>query len=122
MKLFTHIGHQCEIWVSKHDKSFEHRIKLKQRKMLANKFRDKFAKPVNTKRPMMAFVALVAMSTSSTTIHANTSIFDTDSKDVGIDNRCSACISHDIRNFIGSLSDSNRSIKAFGGVTHNCLK
>jgi hypothetical protein len=41
--------------------------------------------------------------------------FDTDSKPVGIDNRCSACISHDVTDFIGEIRPSNRWIKGFGG-------
>lgn len=45
--------------------------------------------------------------------------FDTDSKPIGIDNRCSACILHDIKDFIGNLRQSNRTIKGFGGIRHN---
>ena len=44
--------------------------------------------------------------------------FDTDSEMVGIDNRCSACISHDIKDFIGPLKESKRTIKGFGGIKH----
>ena len=32
--------------------------------------------------------------------------FDTDSGTIGIDNRCSGCISHDIRDFVGGVRDS----------------
>ena len=47
-------------------------------------------------------------------IRTNTLRFDTDSVKVGIDNRCSACISHVPQDFIGPLKDSNRTIKGFG--------
>ena len=47
--------------------------------------------------------------------HTNTVRFDTDSAMVGIDNRCTACISHFAQDFIGPLIDSKRSIKGFGG-------
>ena len=47
--------------------------------------------------------------------HDNTILFDTDSQLVGIDNRCSACISHVAGDFIGPLQDTQRYIKGFGG-------
>ena len=43
--------------------------------------------------------------------------FDTDSKLVGIDNRCSACISPDINDFVGRIVKSNNTITGFGGTT-----
>ena len=49
-------------------------------------------------------------------IQANQVAFDTDSSALGIDNRCSACISHKIGDFIGPLTDVKRSIKGFGGA------
>ena len=42
--------------------------------------------------------------------------FDLDSFDIGIDNRCSGCISGDPADFIGSLRDSDRTIKGFMGT------
>jgi hypothetical protein len=39
----------------------------------------------------------------------------TDSEIVGIDNRCTACISHDPNDFEGDLEPSNRVVKGFGG-------
>ena len=42
--------------------------------------------------------------------------FDTDSESIGIDNRCSACISHRIEDFIDNPQESNRAIKGFGGT------
>ena len=41
--------------------------------------------------------------------------FDTDSDEIGIDNRCSACISHKIEDFIGAPIETNKTIKGFGG-------
>ena len=41
--------------------------------------------------------------------------FDTDSAPVGIDNRCTGCISHIAEDFVGQLRDSDKSIKGFGG-------
>ena len=41
--------------------------------------------------------------------------FDTDSDEIGIDNRCSACISHKIEDFIGAPIETDKTIKGFGG-------
>jgi hypothetical protein len=41
--------------------------------------------------------------------------FDTDSEFVGVDNRCSGCISHVKSDFVGNLERTNRIIKGFGG-------
>jgi len=46
-------------------------------------------------------------------------IFDIDSKTIGIDNRCSACISHDKEDFIQeSIKEKNKQIIGFGGKKH----
>ena len=42
--------------------------------------------------------------------------FDTDSEAIGIDNRCSTCISHKIDDFIDIPIESKRTIKGFGGA------
>lgn len=44
--------------------------------------------------------------------------FDTDSKLLGIDNRATACISHDPNDFEGQLTKVQRTIKGFGGNRH----
>jgi hypothetical protein len=44
--------------------------------------------------------------------------FDTDSNLVGVDNRCSACISHVREDFPGGLKACNRVVKGYGGVRH----
>ena len=70
------------------------------------------------------FIDLTALSatTMATTnshdnpIHTNNVAFDMDAAQVGIDNRCSACISHDIDYFEGILQPVNRAIKGFGGT------
>jgi len=64
----------------------------------------------------MAFAAITAMSARNANIYDNNCVFDTDSGPVGIDNRCSACISHEADDFVGPLLDCNRAIKGFGGT------
>ena len=61
---------------------------------------------------------LLVMQTRALPTKQQRTYFDTDSKLVGIDNRCSACISHDITDFVGTLTESNRTIKGFGGIRH----
>ena len=48
--------------------------------------------------------------------------FDTDSAPVGIDNRCTGCISHVAQDFIGQLRESGKSIKGFGGTRTSNVK
>ena len=57
------------------------------------------------------------MSSSIRTKHTTEGqIFDTDSKMVGIDNHCSACISHDQSDFVGDLCVANKRVRGFGGA------
>ena len=42
-------------------------------------------------------------------------LFDSDAKQIGIDNRCSACISHDINDFVGPVTRTKKTIRSFGG-------
>jgi hypothetical protein len=69
----------------------------------------------STKLGAIMVFAAVAMSTQRTTHHDNKVVFDTDAEPIGIDNRCTGCISHRIEDFDGPLIDSNRAIKGFGG-------
>ena len=58
------------------------------------------------------------MATQNGEARQNFISFDTDSRPIGVDNRCSACISHDISDFIDVPQETNRKIKGFGGTTH----
>ena len=42
--------------------------------------------------------------------------FDSDAGSIGIDNRCSVCMSHKIDDFIGIPKESKRTIRGFGGT------
>ena len=62
----------------------------------------------------------IIASEAKTDKRSNYTRFDTDSAPVGIDNRCTGCISHVAQDFIGPLRDTAKSIKGFGGHrTHN---
>ena len=58
----------------------------------------------------------LACSAKQLTIQERTVRFDTDAKPIGVDNRCSACISPYIEDFIGPLEDTNKTIKGFAGA------
>ena len=53
---------------------------------------------------------------------SHTQMWDTDSYPIGVDNRCTACISHSIDDFVGSFQDTERTIRGFGGSTHVGIK
>ena len=62
---------------------------------------------------IMCMTALAMQATTNNYIINTT--FDSDSSTVGIDNRCSACMSHVIEDFTGQMRECNKSIKGFGG-------
>ena len=63
----------------------------------------------------MAMSALAMQAKTPKTKAARMIHFDTDSYEIGIDNRCSRCISHHIDDFVGNLRDTQQTIKGFGG-------
>ena len=71
---------------------------------------------------VMAMSAVLAMQANATISTEREVRFDTDSELVGIDNRCSACISHDPNDFDGPLEPSNRIVKGFGGSRTTNIK
>ena len=64
---------------------------------------------------METLIMKSATNSEGDEVHENRARFDTDSGQVGIDNRASACISHQIGDFVGPLVKVNRAIKGFGG-------
>ena len=64
--------------------------------------------------------SIIAMDARHTKPRERTTVFDTDSRAIGIDNRASACISDNPDDFDGPLRKCTRAIKGFGGTTtHN---
>ena len=61
-------------------------------------------------------MAAIAMSASIGAHREQMTRFDADSYPIGVDNRCSACISHKIEDFEDDIRPSNRVIKGFGGT------
>jgi hypothetical protein len=66
----------------------------------------------------MAFLAFVTASMQGTGgLQDNHTSFDMDLAPIGIDNRCTGCILHQIEDFKGPLQESNtRAIKGFRGT------
>ena len=67
-------------------------------------------------------MSVLAMQANATISTERESHFDTDSGLVGIDNRCSACISHEPSDFDGPLEKSNLIVKGFGGSRATNIK
>jgi hypothetical protein len=59
-------------------------------------------------------LAALVMMMQQYFIHENRVVFDTGSRKIGVDKRCSAYISHIIGGFVGNLVDCGRTIKGFG--------
>ena len=117
------------VWVTKRMNEFKQRIADKctsiEAYVLTNwkTKRRKYTVPNSFKIKRRYLLGYSAMAMKADVgIHTNTMRFDTDSAKVGIDNRCSACISHVPQDFIGALTDSNRTIKGFGGSRTTGIK
>lgn len=68
----------------------------------------------------LAIMSVLVMQANAMISTEREARFDTDSATIGIDNRCSACISHKLSNFEGPLTPTNRIVKGFGGsITRN---
>ena len=64
----------------------------------------------------LAYTAIIAMSTRQNYNVSEAIPFDTDSQTIGVDNRCSACITHVCADMPGELIPCHQSIKGFGGA------
>ena len=75
----------------------------------------------NATRALIALTA-IAMSTESGSA-ADRIIFDTDSEPIGVDNRCSASMSHRIEDFVTQLTPTDLVVKGVAGSrTGNVMK
>ena len=88
--------------------------------------KNKVMKQKRCKCKSKTYVKIIAWSVMAmeTKAHSRTNNirFDTDSAPVGINNRCTGCISHVAEDFIGQLNDSQKSIKGFGGTRTKNVK
>ena len=84
-------------------------IKLTSKHTCKNMRKSRYTKRSNTYRYAYTVVALEAKANK----RMNTARFDTDLAPVGIDYRCTGCISHVAEDFLGPLHDSGKAIKGF---------
>ena len=75
------------------------------------------------KIPLINCFPVMAMPTKTSTPR-NDNVFqmDTYSATIGIDNRCTLCISHITEYFVGELIESRRKIRGFEGVIQTKIK
>ena len=101
-------------------KNWKTRHKYRQSVRLARSYH---SNPPRSRYPVMAIFALQAVAMAATNTHKlHNASFDTDSGPVGIDNRCSACISHRLEDFVEPPVPVNRVIKGFGGSRMSNIK
>ena len=109
------VGNIIETWINKGNKckrKNEHKNVCAPQKVVKSTLQ-------TSGRRVMALLATSALAMSSQTegcLSQRIATFDTDSNAIGVDNRCSACISNDPSDFISELKPCNRSIKGFGGA------
>ena len=92
---------------------YQNRAKLRKIRIAAKAHRQ--PRKVTNLMPIMAMAALAMNSQTEIQASQRITTYDTDSKIIGVDNRCSACISNDPSDFISELRQCGRSIKGFGG-------
>lgn len=75
------------------------------------------ATPIQTRNSPTKMIckALIFAMTAQTKSIEECGPFDTDSELIGIDNRCSGCITHTRTDIPGEITECRRSIKGFGG-------
>ena len=61
-------------------------------------------------------MTVLAMQANATIATERKTQFDMDFETIGIDNRCSGCISHVRNNFVGELRRTDRAVKGFAGT------
>ena len=91
----------------------------RMRKYLGNKINTHSHKWSTRKTALIAMtvIAMRSMTDRQGPSGQHQMRFDTDSGPIGIDNRCSGCISHNIDDFVdGKVTKLNRAIKGFGGT------
>ena len=80
-------------------------------------FRQRQQKRISMRHKAIALLAmpLIVHSSEIGTKRQRRFRVDTDSSQIGVDNRCTACISNKVEDFLNDLTHSKRVIKGFGG-------
>ena len=113
-KLLENIFSSIETRLNNHCTKVQRRKRLNRLRQTARRYRQ--PKLRNKNRILLMLTAL-AMTTQTRDVRSQRmTSFDTDSRTIGVDNRCSACISNDPSDLITELKPCNKSIKGFGGA------
>ncbi len=95
-----------------------YQLLMKEGKKLQEKYK---RRRIWSRSTTLAFWAMAMQAKAAYATQPETH-FDTDSGPLGIDNRCSGCISSFVEDFEGPLQESGRVIKGFGGTrTRNVM-
>ena len=109
-KTYTKIIQKLEQWGHRHANTREWR----RRQQIATRHAHKVTKQRRGSYVKAFTVTALAMQAQQ---HGERTVqFDTDSAPVGVDNRCTGCISHVAEDFVGPLQECQRTIKGFGGT------
>ena len=118
-KTLKQIFNNIDRWLNNQKMSRQNKLKLNRLRQTARNMQTPKGRRVKT---LIAFTALAMSSQTRKEPNQRTTTFDTDSKIIGVDNRCSACISNEPSDFITELKPCGRSIKGFGGArTENVM-
>jgi len=110
ISLITSIGDRIMTRVYNHAESMKPRKQFRGRDTYCNL-------KLRTRKFTILAASFSAIAMQSQASHWELqSKFDVDFFEIGIDNRCSAYIFHDINNFQGPLIKTNKAIKGFGGT------
>ena len=95
--------------------------KISKRKMIAQKINGKYTRASTLKITIktIAYPVLAMMANQKNTrmiAQQRRAEFDTNSKSIGVDNWCSTCISNNIDDFIGNITESKQTINGFVGT------
>ena len=102
-------------------KTSQHNRKLKTSRGIAHRYRER--KKGRRWTAILAFAAVAMQANGMETNYQETmTMFDTDAVEIGVNNRCTGCISDRIEDFEGPMIDSNKSIKGFGGTRTTGVK
>ena len=102
--------------------STKRRVTRAVRNLQCDRRHARFRRDCSSKLPAkLAIMVAIAMQANHGAAHSPMR-HDTDSGPVGIDNRCTACISHKISDFDGPVHDVNFSIRGFAGSRTTGLK
>ena len=94
----------------------------KTRPFISTNIKQKKYKRSNKYKRVIAYTTLVIHQTEHALAARITPSWGDQNNIVGIDNRCSGCISHKACDFIGELKDCKRNIKGFGGTRNFSIK